>query len=229
MLQAFFLSLGQLLDPRIMMVFLKSLIVTLLLFACGGVGLWFAMDWLGAVAGSWLGMNGGSGAFASIATLVLLLIAWWLLFRAIAVAVIGIFADEVVAAVEAKHYPGAHAGARDLPFARSLAMGLGSAGRIVAVNLLLSPVYLMLLITGVGTAILFFLVNSWLLGRDLGDMVAARHMPYDALPAWRKQTGGHRFLLGAIGTALFLVPILNLLAPIVGAAMATHLFHRRLA
>ena len=38
-----------------------------------------------------------------------------------------------------------------------------------------------------------------------------------------------RALLGAASTALFLVPVVNLLAPVLGAAMATHLFHRRLS
>ncbi|AJP70626.1 EI24 domain-containing protein [Sphingomonas hengshuiensis] len=227
MIQAFFLSLGQLLDRRIAIVFLKSLLVTLVVFAGAGVGLWFAMRWLSGVVGPWLGLGAASGgAFADLATLVLLLLAWWLLFRAIAIAVIGIFADEVVAAVEARHYPQALASARDVPLARSVAMGVGSGVRIVAVNLLLSPVYLLLIVTGVGTAILFFLVNAWLLGRDLGDMVAARHMPYAEVPRWRGRTIWLRFALGAIGTGLLLVPVLNLVAPIIGAAMATHAFHR---
>lgn len=226
MIQAFFLSLGQLLDGRIAMVFLKSLAVTLVLFAGLGVGLWYGMhalsDWLAAWMGSWA----ATGAFADIATIALLLLAHWLLFRAIAVGVIGVFADEVVAAVEARYYPDAHAGARDVPLARSVSMGLGSAFRLIAINLLLSPVYLMLLITGVGTAVAFFVVNAWLLGRDLGDMVAARHMGYGELPGWRRRTSVRRFILGAFGTGLFLVPVLNLIAPIIGAAMATHAFHR---
>ena len=226
MIQAFFLSLGQLLDGRIAMIFLKSLAVTLVLFVGLGIGLWYAMhaltDWLAAWIGSWT----DTAAVADIATIVLLLLAHWLLFRAIAVGVIGVFADEVVAAVEARYYPEAHASARDVPFPRSVAMGLGSALRLIAVNLLLAPLYLILLVTGVGTALAFFVVNAWLLGRDLGDMVAARHMRYGDLSAWRRQTSFRRFLLGAFGTGLFLVPVLNLIAPIIGAAMATHAFHR---
>lgn len=227
MIQALLLSIGQLLDRRVAMVFLKSLLLTLVLFAALGVGLWYGMHALTGRFAAWMGGLGGGAAFADIATIVLLLLAHWLLFRAIAIGVIGMFADEVVAAVEAKHYPGAHADARDVPFAQSAAMGLRSGLRILAVNLLLSPVYLILLVTGVGTAIAFFLVNSWLLGRDLGDMVAARHMPCRELPAWRSGTGIRRFALGMVGTGLLFVPVVNLVAPILGAAMATHMFHRR--
>ncbi|MBO9624241.1 MAG: EI24 domain-containing protein [Sphingomonas sp.] len=226
MIQAFFLSLGQLTDRPIAIVLLKSLLVTVLLFAAAGVGLWFALDWAADIVEPWLGVHDEGNIFASLATLLLFLLAWWLLFRAIAVAVVGLFADEVVAAVEARHYPAAHARARAVPLGQSVAMGLRSAGRLIGVNLLLSPLYLVLLVTGVGTALAFFLVNAWLLGRDLGDMVAARHLPHAELPAWRKQTGPRRFALGAVGTGLFLVPLLNLVAPVLGAAMATHAFHR---
>lgn len=226
MIHAFVLSLGQLFDRPVLRVFVKSLLLTLAVFALLAIGMWFALDGLGGVVGEWAGLSDESNVFADVATLLLFLLAWWLLFRAIAVAVIGIFADEVVAAVEAKHYPKAHAAARDVPLGRALAMGVGSAARTIVINLLLSPLYLMLLITGVGTALVFFAVNAWLLGRDLGDMVAARHIPYGALGEWRRGTRWNRFALGAVGTGLFLVPVLNLAAPVLGAAMATHAFHR---
>lgn len=105
-------------------------------------------------------------------------------------------------------------------------MGLGSAARFFLVNLVMLPVYVALLVTGVGTAAAFFLVNAWLLGRDLSDMVASRHLFPAAMRDWRKANAGKRFLLGLAGTGLFVVPVLNLLAPVLGAAMATHLFHR---
>jgi hypothetical protein len=55
--------------------------------------------------------------------------------------VIGLFADGVVEAVEARHYPEALASARPLPFARSLAMGAGSAARAIAWNIAALPLY----------------------------------------------------------------------------------------
>lgn len=224
MFQAFFLSLAQLTDRPVLAVLGKSLLVTLALFTALAAALWYGLDRLAQWAGAWLG---GSGtALAALATAALLVLAWWLLFRAVAIAVVGLFADEVVAAVEQRHYPEAHAAARDVPLVRSLGMGMGSILRTLGINLLLSPLYLLLLVTGVGTAAAFFLVNAWLLGRDLGDMVAARHMPRAALAGWRGETRLRRFALGAAGTALLLVPLLNLVAPVLGAAMATHMFHR---
>jgi uncharacterized protein involved in cysteine biosynthesis len=225
MIQALFLSIGQLFDRRIAMVFIKSLLVTIVLLGLVCVGIWFGMHRLLDWAAERLGGLSWAGDAADISTLILILLAHLLLFRAVAVAVIGIFADDVVEAVEAKHYPDAHASARAVPFAQSLVMGLGSGLRAVLINVLFSPVYLILLLTGVGTPIAFFLINTWLLGRDLGDMVAARHMRGRDLPGWRRRTSFRRLRLGAVGTALFLIPGISLLAPVLGAAMATHAFH----
>lgn len=225
MIQALFLSIGQLFDRRIAMVFVKSLLVTVVLLVAVSAAIWFGMHRLLAWIAERLGGLSWAGDAADISTIILILLAHLLLFRAVAVAVIGIFADDVVEAVEAKHYPDAHATARAVPFAQSLAMGLGSGFRAVLINLLFSPVYLILLLTGVGTPIAFFLVNTWLLGRDLGDMVAARHMRGRDLPGWRSKTSFRRLRLGAVGTALFLIPGISLLAPVLGAAMATHAFH----
>lgn len=224
MLDALLLSIRQLGDRRILSVFVKSMLLTLAIFAALGTALWFGVE---ALVEHYFDASDSIASLVAAAALLLGALGAWLLFRVIAIAVIGVFADEVVHAVEAKHYPARFAAARDLSFARSLGMGLRSAVRALLVNLLLAPLYIILLITGVGTAIAFFLVNSWLLGRDLGDMVAVRHLPAAQLPQWRSATRLSRFTLGAAGTALFFVPFVNFVAPILGAAMATHLFHRR--
>jgi len=222
MFRAIALSLAQLGDPPILRVLVQSLAITLALFvALGGVVWWGTEAMIARMTDVESGVLAGAVAVATV------VLALWFTFRAIAILVVGLFADTIVEAVEARHYPEARAEARPVPFARSLAMGLGSAGRFVAVNLLLSPLYLILLATGVGTAALFFAANAWLLGRDLGDMVAARHMAPEATRDWRRTTGPRRFLLGLAGTGLFVVPILNILAPVLGAAVATHQFHGR--
>ena len=219
MLGAFALSLGQLGDRAVLGVLARSIALTLALFLVLGAGVWWGMD---AFLATWSWGN----ALAAAASVVVTALALWLLFRAVAVAVVGLFADTIVAAVEAKYYPDALASARDVPLAVSLRMGIGSAVRFVAINLLLLPLYVVLLATGIGTAALFLAVNAWLLGRDLGDMVAARHLSPADMPAWRRATAARRFLLGLAAAGLFLVPVANLLAPVLGAAMATHLFHR---
>src|SRR2546430_11795379 len=159
MIRAFLLSLGQLADPAILRVFLKSIGLTLLVFLLLGAGLWFGTQWLFV---DQLGWGEGAAGLAIIGEFVVTIIFGWVLFRAVAIAVIGLFGDEIVIAVERKHYPDALASAHDVPFARSLQMGLRSAGRALAVNLVLAPAYILLLLTGFGTPLLFFAANGWL-------------------------------------------------------------------
>lgn len=221
MLRALTLSVAQLGDPPVLKVLLKSLGVTLVIFVGIAVLLYFGLDALADAIG--LVEIGGTLVAASAAILALLL--GWLLFRAIAVAVVGIFADDIVAAVEARHYPEALKTAKPVSFARSLGLGIGSATRAIVVNLLAAPLYVILLVTGVGTVLAFAAINALLLGRDLGEMVAARHMADGAMRSWLATTRGERALLGLVVTGLFVVPVANLVAPVLGAAMATHRFH----
>ncbi|WP_242148113.1 EI24 domain-containing protein [Sphingomonas sp. BAUL-RG-20F-R05-02] len=225
MLRAFFLSIGQFGDRAFLIVFAKSLAITFALFILLGGGAWWWAQGLAATQGA----EGWLSALAGFAALVAVFAAGWLLFRAIAVGVLMLFVEEIVVAVERKHYPQALAEARHVGMGRAALMGLASAARAILVNVVVLPLYIVLLVTGVGTVALFVVVNGWLLGRDLAEMVAARHLPAAAMRGWRKATAWQRFTLGVAGTGLFMVPILNLAAPVLGAAMATHLFHGRKA
>ena len=153
--------------------FAKSIALTLVVFLLLGAGMWFATRWLVI---DQLGWDETAGNLAAISGFLAMLLFGWVLFRAIAVAVIWLFGDEIVIAVERRHYPEALASAHHVPVARSLALGLRSAGRALLVNVLLIPAYVLLLVTGFGTPLLFYAANGWLLGADLGEMVAARHL-----------------------------------------------------
>ncbi|MDP1027495.1 EI24 domain-containing protein [Sphingomonas sp. KR1UV-12] len=222
MLRYLFLSIGQLGDRAVLAVLAKSLALTLALFAVLGAGLWWLIQ---ALTGKWLG--DGAAPFVGFLVILVVIASMWLLFRAVAVASVGLFADEIVVAVERKHYAAALERARSLPFHQAASLAVRSAVRVIAVNLLLLPIYVMLLLFGVGTGIAFLLVNGWLLGRDLGDMVAVRHLDGKGVKRSRGETAGQRFLLGLGATVLLTIPIVNLVAPLLGAAMATHLFHAR--
>ncbi len=224
MFRAFFLSLGDLTDAAILRVFAKSIALTLAIFAVLGAGLWFATRWLVI---DQLGWDETAGNLAAISGFLAMLLFGWVLFRAIAVAVIWLFGDDIVIAVERRHYPDALASAHHVPMARSLALGLRSAVRALLVNVLLIPAYVLLLVTGFGTPLLFYAANGWLLGADLGEMVAARHMTSADMKGWARDTRWTRWDLGVVVAALMSVPVINLIAPVLGAAMATHWFHGR--
>ena len=127
--------------------------------------------------------------------------------------------------MERRYYPQAAAQARDLPLREQFATSLAAAGRALLVNLVALPFALLLLVTGIGTALLFWIVNALLIGRELQDMVWLRHRHASGAPS--PVGRGERFLLGGATAALLLVPGAGLLAPLLGAASATHLTHRK--
>jgi CysZ protein len=213
-------AFGQLGERAVVMVALKSIAITLALFAGLGAGLY-----LGLVAVSQ--RYGVDEGWAGLAAAVLVPVAMWLLLRIVALAVLQFFADAVVAAVEARHYPALAATARPLPFRRDLANAVRGLMRALGYNLLALPLAAVLAFTAIGPALVFLLVNAVLLGRELTDMAWLRHSGgrLDGSPSPR----GERLLLGGAIAGMMLVPVLGLIAPIIGAAAGTHLVLRRLA
>ncbi len=190
-------------------------------------GLWWLLDsWLSGYAGyppqnwwgralAWAADHGAVG---------LTLIATWFLFPAVSTTVMGILLDDAVDAVEGVYYPSRKA-PRAMGLAEGARLGLGSGLRFLGINFLLIPVYVILLFTAIGPFVVFLVVNGYLLGRDYIQMVAIRHLGKNGERAFRKANKARVFGLGVLTSLLFLVPILNLFAPLIGAAMATHMYH----
>ncbi|MGC4250161.1 MAG: EI24 domain-containing protein [Sphingobium sp.] len=192
----------------------KTLLLTLLIFVALAVALWAAFHALRLHFG-W----GGGGLAEAAATALAMVAAGWLLFRAVAMAIMGFYADEIILAVERDSYPQAAREARPVGVARSLRLALASLGRTLGWNLIALPAYIVLLVTGVGSIGLFLILNAYLLGRDLADMVQPRHPSLPPIPRVS------RWLVGLLSALLFLIPFVNLLAPVWSAAMAVHMLH----
>lgn len=227
MAAALILALGDLADRRIIGILVRSILITLLIFAMLGV----AMGWLLAGADPCAAFSDMectlSAAEGGIGAVALTLAALWLLFPAVALGVVCAYVERIAGVIESRHYPAAAGSARPMGAGALALLGLRSALRVILYNLIALPFYLILLITGIGPLILFVIVNGIAFGRDLGEMVAARHGDRAARHAWLGETRIERMLIGSAVTGLFLVPFLNLLAPVLGAAMTVHLFHRR--
>ncbi len=216
-LRSLTLALRQLADPAVLRVLAKSVGLTVIIFAMLGV----ALFQLVLEAAAQMGFATQTEA-TYLVTLILTLLAAWFLFRIVAIAVLQFFADEVVLAVERKHYPQAAASARKLPFREDLANSLKGAGRAILFNMLALPFALVLLFTAIGPAVVFVTVNAVLLGRELTDMPWLRHRggAEEVSPVGADE----RLILGGVIAGMMLVPFANLLAPLVGAAAGTHLF-----
>lgn len=208
-------AIGQLTDPAILAVLGKSMALTIAIVLAIGWAFSAAAQQLFSALG--LGVSNDVG---DILQVLATLIGGWLLFRIIAISVVQMFGDAIVRAVERKHYPDAETLARALPWPEELRASLCTTTRAVLVNGGVWLLALPLVVTGIGPAVLFLAVNAWLLGLELSELVQARHEPGGTIGRWA------RFSLGATIAGLMLVPIVNLIAPVLGAAAACHLFHR---
>jgi CysZ protein len=219
MIKAIYQSIEQFTDSRVLMVLLKSAVLSLI--ACVGFayGLSKAVQW-------GLASYGYGDDFSAVITTIITVFIVIFAFRAVAIPITGFFADEIVAAVEARHYPQAAGQARPVSFAVSMRLAVMSVVRLIGVNILMIPVYIFLMFTIIGAPIAFFCVNAVLVGRDMGEMVAVRHLEREPMKRWLGQNRFQRAVLGMITTFLYTLPILNIVATILGAAMATHVFHQ---
>ena len=97
-------------------------------------------------------------------------------------------------------------------------------GVVLLVNLLALPT---LLIAGVGVVV-FFLVNTYLLGREYFEMAAMRFRSPEEARAMRRAHAGRVFAAGLPIAALVSVPILNLITPIFATVYMVHV-HKTLS
>lgn len=213
-------AVSQLSDPAILKVLVKSVAITLGILVALGIAAGTGVEALISAYRYDFGAEIGA-----IVAVLLTVVGGWLLFRVIALAVVQFFGDEIVKAVETKHYPDALATARTLTFREELGASVKATARTIGFNLLALVAAIPLIVTGVGPAIVFFLVNAWLLGRELQELAWTRHRHDPAAPAPIARF--ERLALGATIAGLLVIPVINLLAPVIGAATACHLVHRK--
>jgi uncharacterized protein involved in cysteine biosynthesis len=193
--------------------FLRVLGWSLLLAALAFLGCFFLATWLlHAAIGreTWwpAGLLGAVGAA---------LLAFFL-YIPVAAGIAALFSDSIAAAVERRWYPG-------LPRAQGAALAVQAwDGVALGLRVLLAQVAALagaLLLPGIGLP-LGWAISAWALGRGLYVMVAMRRTGRDAALADYARCRTLVLIQGAALTALSLLPILNLLVPVLGIAAMVH-------
>ena len=176
---------------------------------CLAAGFWLAGHYLHGwwASAGWLASAIAGALFA------------FYLYVPVAAGIAGLFTDRIAAAVERRYYPG-------LPPARGASLaaqawdGLALGGLVLLAGIagLLGG----LVLPGAGVP-LGWAISAWALGRGLFVTAAMRRAPRAAaLAAYR----AHRpavLLLGAGFVIASMLPLLNLLVPVLGLAMMVHL------
>lgn len=220
----FMKSLGQLGDAMFRGVLLRSLGLTVLLligmiYGAGWVLGWIFPDslvlpWIGEVTfldelGSSLGV--GMGLVLSV-----------FLMTPVAALFIGLFLEEIAAAVEARHYPHLPSVSK-LPVLDVVLDALRFFGVLVVANLFALILYVVLPLFA---PLIFWGLNGWLLGREYFQLVALRRLGLKEANGLRRKRFFAIWIGGVLMAIPLTVPVLNLMVPILGVATFTHQFHR---
>ena len=219
--QAVFAAAREVFSPALRGILWKSIGLTLALLALVWLGLTRLVDYLltnHSLSADYPIVDGFAFFLAGAG----LLIALVYLLPAVTAVVAGYFLDDVAEVVERQDYPADRPGAA-LPFGKAILYGLRFAGLSLLVNL----VALLLFFIPVINIGAFFVANAYLLGREYFELAAGRFWPAEDVTRLRMEHRGTVLAAGAVLAGLVLVPVLNLITPIFGAAMMVHL-HKRL-
>ena len=216
MFSAFSKALGQLTDPPVQKVLLICLIGTFLVYSV----LFALIGWVltSTTLLAWPGAEQWADWLLGIGAGLLAL----MLFPGIMSAALGLMLEPVVDAVEARHYQG-------LPEARTVDViaATKSAARLVALTILLNllalPFYIFLTFLG---AVLFYAINGYLIGREYYELVALRRASDEEVEEEKQRNRTGIIWAGAVTTFLLTIPVINIVAPVIGVAAVTHLRQR---
>lgn len=217
-------ALGQLGDPRFLRVVAMGLGLSLLLLIAVYAGVvtligWFVPD---SVTLPWIGAVSGVDALLSVGSIFVMIGVSVFLMVPVAALFSGLFLESVADAVEDRHYPGLPAPYR-VPLGQNIAESLRFLGVIVLANLAALVLYL---IFAPFAPLIFWGLNGFLLSREYFQMAAIRRMDRADMRKMRRRNALTLWLAGGLMALPLSIPLVNLLVPIMGAAVFTHLLHR---
>jgi CysZ protein len=207
-------AFAQLPEPALRRVLLRGILGALAVYVALVATVWIVVARVSLFTEAWADL--GTGIVLVLTALVVPL----LFFPALATAIMSPMLDSAADAVEARHYPHL-APPRHQKWTEVMAGTLRFLAVMVAINLVALPVYAVLLITGF-TFVLVTIVNGYLLGREYFELVALRRLEAPAVRLMFRNNLGRLWLAGAMVSFLFSIPVLNLAAPVVGAAFMVH-------
>ncbi len=216
MIASFTKAVAQLSDPQFRRSLLLGLLATVLVYILLYLGIGWGMARLSVFGIAWADRL--TEVLGSLAIFVLTV----LMFPSVVTLVLGFLLDDVAAAVERRYYPG-------LPPPRRQKLGEMTWGALrfalvtVAVNLVALPFALVLLFAGIGVAV-YYAVNGYLLAREYFELVAWRRVEPTTADAMRRRHAVRLWLDGVAITFVSTLPVVNLVAPLIGTAVMVHEF-----
>ena len=235
MLRALLKAIGQFFaDPKLRGIMFKGIIGSLAIFialwvlaafALSAI-IWSDLPFIGGML-SWLAdfdwIVSALDALSIFAFGGAMMAATFILFPPVMTVIVGIFLEDVCEAVESKHYPNEGA-PRNQPMLDSIYNALKFLGITIGINILVLPIYILTWwFFGLGF-IVYYLVNGYLVGREFFELVALRRMDAATAAGLRRAHRGRITLAGFVTVFAMTVPFVNLIAPVLAAAMMVHIY-----
>jgi len=219
MLKITLITIAQISEPSLRQILVKSVLISLVsIFACGLLA-WILLEKFGLFGfgflDTFLPWIGGA----------LTVLIGFVFFPSTIMVIGGLFSDEIIAIIEEKHYP-KNIGTNRVPLLISIRTGLTLIIIATIINICLLPFYALgMLLPGL-SFVIFYLGNGYLIGRELFENVAQRHLPVNEAQKLRKRYFLKILLGGGLITFVATIPLINLATPLLGAGFMVHLYHK---
>jgi len=209
-------SLASLFDGFFIKIILITTIITIAIFSSFIASIGFYVDSL-VEDSNWLTQRLATLAGSGTATVLS-----YFLFPITFPIISSLFLNKICTHMEKEHYPLTKP-LNILSMSEALFSSLKFVTLAVTLNLLCLVLYLIPVIG----FLIYFLLNSYLFGREYFEMISHRYNDPKETKILRKK---HRFkvlFIGLMITFMFILPIVNLLAPIMATVLAVHFYHTK--
>ena len=219
MLKITLITIAQISEPSLRQILIKSVLISLVSILACGLLAWILLEKFGLFGfgflDTFLPWIGGA----------LTVLIGFVFFPSTKMVIGGLFSDEIIAIIEERHYP-KNIGSNRVPLLVSMRTGLTLLIIATIINICLLPFYALgMLLPGL-SFVIFYLGNGYLIGRELFENVAQRHLPVNEARKLRKRCFLKILLGGGLITFVATIPLINLATPLLGAGVMVNLYHK---
>ena len=219
MLKIALITIAQISEPSLRQILVKSLLISLVSIMACGLLAWVLLGKFGLLGfgflDTFLPWIGGA----------LIVVIGFVFFPSTIMVIGGLFSDEIISTIEERHYP-KNIGSNHVSLLISIRTGLTVIIIATIINICLLPFYALgMLLPGL-SFVIFYLGNGYLIGRELFETVAQRHLPVNEAQQLRKRYFLKVLLGGGLITFVATIPLINLATPLFGIGFMVHLYHK---
>ena len=219
MLKIALITIAQISEPSLRQILVKSLLISLVSIIACGLLAWVLLEKFGLLGfgflDTFLPWIGGA----------LIVVIGFVFFPSTIMVIGGLFSDEIISTIEERHYP-KNIGSNHVSLLISIRTGLTVIIIATIINICLLPFYALgMLLPGL-SFVIFYLGNGYLIGRELFETVAQRHLPVNEARQLRKRFFLKVLLGGGLITFVATIPLINFATPLFGIGFMVHLYHK---